>query len=82
MKPTEEQLPEDEHIEGGTPSPSGRTDAQKHTDDAAKPAQQLDQEAIENSEENNMNRHKGYNEPPLNVPVKTKKKDDTDTRTF
>ncbi|GAB2768206.1 hypothetical protein GCM10027275_08410 [Rhabdobacter roseus] len=80
MKPQEEQ-PE-EHIEGGTPSPSGRTDAQKHTDDADKSSEVLDQEAIDKSEENNMTKHKGYNETPDGVPVKTKKKEGTDTRSF
>jgi hypothetical protein len=66
------KLPE-EDIEGSTPAPAGPHDETRHRDDSKKPSKVLDKEAIDESESENMNGKKGYNETPPTVPVKSTK---------
>ncbi|HEV7348063.1 hypothetical protein [Telluribacter sp.] len=67
-----ESQDDNENIEGGAQSPGGPKGPAKHKDDAAKSSARLDQEAVEEFEEHNMSKHRGYNEPPEDVPVKKK----------
>ena len=60
------------NVEGGSPSPAGTADIQKHLDDTFKSSEELDKDAVDEFEENNMNKHRGYNEMPPDVPVKKK----------
>ncbi|WP_247233912.1 hypothetical protein [Telluribacter sp. SYSU D00476] len=72
MKSKETIEENDKNVEGGSPSPAGTADIQKHLDDTYKSSERLDDDAVDEFEENNMNKHKGYNEMPPDVPV-TKK---------
>lgn len=68
----------EEHVAAGTPVPSGPKNEKKHQDDSLKPANQLDQEAVDEFEEHNMSDHRGYNEPnkdKVNVKQKNIDKD-------
>jgi hypothetical protein len=61
-------------VEGGSPSPAGAEDEDRHDDDSKKPTQKVEKDAEEKSESNNMNDQKGYNETPPDVPVESSKK--------
>jgi hypothetical protein len=60
-------------VEGGSPSPSGPHDDKRHKDESERPAKTVKQDAIKNSEKDNMTGQKGYNETPPTVPVKSSK---------
>jgi hypothetical protein len=62
------------NVEGGTPSKSGPENDKRHIDDSKKPSKKVKQDAIENSEKDNVNGKKGYNETPPDVPVKSAKR--------
>jgi hypothetical protein len=61
------------NVEGGSPSPSGAEDEDRHDDDSKKPTKKVESDAVNKSEKNNMNDHKGYNETPPDAPVKSSK---------
>jgi len=63
-----------DNMEGGTPAKSGPDDDKRHQDDSKKSPKKVENDAIENSEKDNMNDQKGYNETPPDVPVKSAKK--------
>ena len=56
-----------DNVEGGSPSPSGGDDNEKKT------SKRVEKKTTK-SEKNNMTDQKGYNEVPLDVPVKSAKK--------
>jgi hypothetical protein len=62
------------NVEGGSPSPSGVEDEDRHDDDSKQPAKKVEKDAEKKSENNNMTGQKGYNETPPDVPVKSSKK--------
>ncbi|MCE7040191.1 hypothetical protein [Dyadobacter sp. CY312] len=60
-----------ENVEGGTPVKSGPDHDQRHEDDSKKSPKKVKDDAINNSEKDNMNGQKGYYEIPQDVPVKS-----------
>jgi hypothetical protein len=62
------------NVEGGSPAPSGPENGKKHKDDSKNPSKVVKEDAINNSEKDNVNGKKGYNELPPDVPVKSAKK--------
>ncbi len=61
------------NVEGGTPSPASPAEKESKKE-PKKSSEQIKQESIRKSEKVNMNNHKGYNETPQNVPIKSGKK--------
>lgn len=62
------------NVEGGSPSRSGPDDDTLQRDDSKKPSKQIKQEAILQSESENMTHKRGYNETDPKVPVKSVRK--------
>ncbi|HEV7380597.1 MAG TPA: hypothetical protein VGN64_12435 [Dyadobacter sp.] len=63
-----------ENVAGGSPSPSGAEDEDRHEDDSKKPAKKVEKDAENKSEKTNMTDQKGYNEMPPDIPVESAKK--------
>jgi len=63
----------DQNVEGGSPSRSGPDDDILQKDGSKKPSKTIKKEAINQSEEENMTKKRGYNETDPNVPVKSSK---------
>ena len=60
-----------EDVEGGSPTQGGPKGKIKQEDDSQKPSKTLKKDAIKESESENMNDKKGYNETPPTVPVES-----------
>lgn len=64
---------ENKNVAGGSPSRSGPDKAILQEDDSKKTSKQIKDEAIRQSESENMTHKRGYNETDPKVPVKSVK---------
>ncbi len=66
-------IKKEKNVEGGTPVKPASNNPKKQKDDSKKPLSKNLKEGEEKSEKENMNKKKGYNETPPDVPVKSNK---------